>query len=66
MREVQFLQGAVHRVVGNREAELLVQSHDQIAGTPAHHAMDRRNRALVHDPSKKSLVPVVELGRHAR
>jgi hypothetical protein len=62
MREAQFLQGAVDRVVRYREPELLVQSHDQIARPPAHYAMDGRDRALVHDPGKESLVLVPELG----
>src|SRR6185503_5307297 len=42
MREAQPFQSTVDRVVGDRDAELLVQPHDQVAGPPAHHTMDRR------------------------
>ena len=41
-------------------------SRSQIAGPPAHHAVDRRDRALVYDPAEKGFVHVVELGRCAR
>ena len=66
MREAQVIQGAIDGVVRHREPELLMQPHDQIAGPPAHHAVDRRDRALVYDPAEKGFVHVVELGRCAR
>ena len=66
MREAQVLQGAIDRVVRHRERKLLVEPHDQIARPPANHAVDRRDRALLHDPGEKGPVRVVELGRHAR
>ena len=66
MREAQVLQGAIDRVVRHREPKLLVEPHDQIARPPANHAVDRRDRPLLHDPSEKGPVRIVELGRHAR
>src|SRR3974390_3285236 len=66
MRKAQFLQGPVHRIVGNREAELLVQAHDQIAGPPAYHAVDGGDRSLIYDACQKCLVLVVELTGGAR
>jgi len=33
-----------------------MQTHDQVAGPPAHHAVDRRNRAFLHDSGEKGLV----------
>ena len=65
MREAQVLQGAIDGVVRHREPELVMQPHDQIAGPPAHHAVDRRDRAFVHEPAEKGFVRVVELGRRA-
>jgi hypothetical protein len=47
------------------EPELLIQPHDQIARSPAHHAMDRRDRTFLHDAGEKGLVHGVELGRHS-
>ena len=44
----------------------IMQPHDQIAGPPAHHAVGRRDWALVHDSAEKGFVHVVELGRRAR
>src|SRR6266540_4372702 len=48
MGEAQVLQGTVDRIVGDRDAKLLVEPHDQIAGPPAHNTMDRWDRALLH------------------
>src|SRR5262245_921577 len=39
-----------------------MQPHDEIARAPAHHTMDRRDRALMDDPGEKGLVRVIELG----
>src|SRR6516165_12171438 len=39
-----------------------MQSHDQVTGPPAHHAMDSRDRPFVHDPRQKRPVLLVELG----
>ena len=64
MREAQVLENSIDRVVRHREPKLLVQPHDQIARPPAHHAVDRRDRAFFHDAGKKSPVRSVELGRH--
>src|SRR5215831_2630765 len=66
MREAQLLEGAIDRIVRHRESELLIQSHDEIARPPAHHAMDRRDRTLIYDSGEKGLAPGVELGRHSR
>ena len=49
MRKAQFLQRPVHRTVGDREVELLVQAHDQITGPPAYHAVDGGDRSLIYD-----------------
>jgi hypothetical protein len=38
----------------------------QIARPPPHHATGRRNRAFLHNPSQKSTVCGVQLGRYAR
>src|SRR5262249_19525768 len=64
MREAQVLEGAIDRIVRYREPEPLMQPHDQIARPPAHHAMDRSDRALLYDAGKKGLMYSVELGRH--
>ena len=40
-----------------------MQPHDQVTGPPAHHAMDGRDRAFVHDPRQKRPVHLVELRR---
>jgi hypothetical protein len=66
MCEAQVLERAIDRVVGNRDAELFMQSHDQIARSPAHHAMDRRDRAFLHNPRKKRPVRVGQLARPPR
>jgi hypothetical protein len=62
MREAQVLQGTIDGVVRHRDPELLMQPHDQVAPAPAHHTMDRRDRALMDDPGEKGLVAVIELG----
>src|SRR5437773_7375003 len=66
MREAQGLEGTIDRIVRYREPELLMQPHDQIARPPAHHAMDRSDRALLYDAGEKGLMNSVELGRHPR
>src|SRR5262245_5806704 len=66
MREAQVLEGAIDRIVRDREPKLLIEPHDQIARPPAHHAMDRRDWPLLHDAGKEGLMPGVELGRHSR
>src|SRR3974377_1374403 len=40
-----------------------MQPHDQVTATPAHPAMDGRDRPFVHDPRQKCPVPLVELRR---
>jgi hypothetical protein len=64
MREAQVLQGPVDRIVRYRDAELLVEPHDQIAGTPAYDAVHCRYRAFFHDASQKGFVCLIELGRN--
>ena len=66
MREPQILKRTIDGVVRHRELELLVQLHDQIAGPPSHHAVDRRNGAFLHDPTQKRPVSSIELGRYSR
>ena len=66
MRETQVLQGTIDRIVRHRQRKLLIEPHDQIARPPANHAVDRRDRPLLHDPGEKSPVRIIELGRHAR
>ena len=66
MREAQVLQGAVNGIVRHREAELLVQPHHQIARPPAHHAVNRCDGALLHEPGQKRPVLLAQLGWHAR
>src|SRR5258708_40246564 len=66
MREAQGLEGARDRIVRSRDPELLMQPHDQTARPPAHHAMDRSDRALLYDAGEKGRMNSVELGRHPR
>jgi hypothetical protein len=66
MREAQGLQGAVDRIVRNRDAKLLVDAHDQIAGPPAHDAIDRRDRPFLHETNKKRLVLLGEFAGRTR
>jgi hypothetical protein len=66
MREAQVLQGTVDRIVRDRDAKLLVQPHDQIAGPPAHNAIDRRDRACLHEAGEKRLMLVGQLAWRAR
>jgi hypothetical protein len=66
MREPQILKRTIDGVVRHREPKVLVQPHDQIAGPPPHHAVDRRNGAFLHDPTQKSPVRCIELGRYSR
>jgi hypothetical protein len=56
MREAQALQAAIDRIVRDRDAELLVEPHDQIAGPPAHDAIDRRDRAVFHEASEECFI----------
>jgi len=65
MREAQLLEGAIDGIVRHRKSELLIQPHDQMARSPAHHAMDRRDRTLLYDSGEKGPVQGVELGRHS-
>jgi hypothetical protein len=65
MRKAQVLQGAVDRIVRNRDAELLVEAHDQIAGPPAHDAIHRRDRPFLHETHKKRLVLLAEFAGRA-
>ena len=66
MREAQLLQGAVDRIVGYRDAELLMQLHDQIARPPAHHAVHCRDRTGLDDVGEERLVLGAELAGRAR
>ena len=66
MREAQVLQGAVDRIVGNRDAKLLVEAHDQITGPPAHDAIDRRDRPFLNETNKKRLVLLGEFAGRTR
>jgi hypothetical protein len=45
--------------------ELLVEAHDQIAGPPAHDAIDRRDRPFLHETNKKRLVLLGEFAGRA-
>lgn len=53
-------------VVRYRERKLLMQPHDQIAGSPAHHAVDGGDWTLLYDANENSLVPGVELRGRTR
>ena len=66
MREAQVFESTIDGVIRDRDAELLVQPHDQIAGPPPHHAVDRRDRAFLHEPGEERPVYGIELGRNAR
>src|SRR5215203_6328912 len=66
MREAQLLQGAVDRIIGHRDSELLMQLHDQIARPPAHHAVDCRDRTGLDDVGEERLVLGAELAGRAR
>ena len=58
MRKAQVLQGKVDRIVRDRDAKLLVEPHDEIAGPPAHDAIDRWDRAFLHQAGEKRLMLV--------
>src|SRR6516165_12395596 len=62
----KVLEGAIDRIVRHQKPELLMQPHDQIARPPAHHAMDRRDWAVLYDAGEKGLMNSVVLGRHPR
>src|SRR5262249_5390137 len=66
MREAQGLEGAIDCVVRYRDPEPLMHPIDQMPRPPAHHAMDRSDRALLYDSGEKGLMNSVELGRHPR
>src|SRR5262249_58329210 len=66
MREAQVFEGTIDGVIRYRDAELLVQPHDQIAGPPPHHAMDRRDRAFLRNPTEECPVRSIALGRNSR
>ena len=63
MREAQVLQAAIDRIVRDRDAELLVEPHDQIAGPPAHDAIECRDRAVFHKASEECFMFVCQLRR---
>jgi hypothetical protein len=54
------------RLLGNRDAELLEDPLRQIDQSPAHHAVNRRDRATLDHAGDGLALPVVELGRLAR
>src|SRR5271155_1007009 len=62
MCEAEVFQSTIDRIVRHRDAELLMQPHDQIAGSPAHHAMDGRDRAFIYNPRQKGPVLSIKLG----
>ena len=66
MRKAQLLQGPINRVVRHREAEFLVQTHDQVASAPAHHTVDRRDRSFLHQTDEKRFVLFGELAGRTR
>src|SRR2546430_2185832 len=66
MAEAQGFEDTMSCIVRSREPEPPRHPHDQIARPPAHHAMDRSDRALLYDAGEKGLMNSVELGRHPR
>ena len=66
MRKTQFLERPVNRGIRYRQTELSVQLLDQVAGPPAHHAINRRDRPLVDETSEKLFVLGVEFARRSR
>ena len=66
MQEAQALQATIDRIVQGRDVELLVEPHDQIAGPPAHDAIERRDRAVFHKASEECFMFVCQLARRAR
>ena len=65
MRKTQFLEGPINRGIRYRQTELSVQLLDQVAGPPAHHAINRRDRSLVGETSEKLFVLGAELARRS-
>ena len=67
-RELAIAQGpqlARQRLLGDREAELLPEPLHQIDQAPAHHALDGRDRTLLHDGLQGLSVLVIEPRRGA-
>ena len=68
-RELAIAHGAqfpAHRLLGDRDAELLEDPLRQIDQPPAHHAMDRRDRAALDHPRDRQALSIIELGGLAR
>src|SRR3954470_12511695 len=54
-----------HGLLGDRDPELLPDPGDQIDETPAHHAVNRRDRARVDPGRQARAMRIGELGRLA-
>ena len=57
---------AAHRGLAERDAELLPYPLREIGQTPAHHLVDRRDRAALDDGGQRLTLGIVKLGRVAR
>src|SRR5256886_13913694 len=68
-REFAVAHGAqlpAERLLGDRDAEFLEDPLRQIDQPPAHHAMDRRDRATLDHAGDGLTLEVIELGRLTR
>ena len=64
-RQLAIAHGAqlpAERLLGDRDAELLVDPLREIDQPPAHDAMDRRDRAAFDDPGDRLALGGIELG----
>ena len=67
-RELAIVHGPqlpAQRLLGDRDAELFPEPLDEVDQAPAHHAMDRRDRALVDPGHQGRAMRIGELGRLA-
>src|SRR5665811_1119895 len=55
-------QFAAERLLGDRDTELLEYPLCEIDQPPAHHAMDRRNWAVLDHPGDRLALGIIELG----
>lgn len=68
-RELAVAHGAqlpAERLLGDADAELLEDPLRQIDQSPAHHAVDSRDRATLDHAGNRLALDVIEFGRLAR
>jgi hypothetical protein len=66
MGKARGLQGTVDRVVRDRDAKLLLQQRNEVAGAPAHHAVHGRDRTFLDHPAEERPMFGLEFWRNTR